>query len=123
MPLKDPEKRKEYCRQYHKKWYNDNKVKVLQKRKIVRKDNREWYHQYKEDLKCCKCGFDHPAALEFHHRDREDKEMNIASMLSAKSSIESIKKEIEKCDILCGNCHRILHWEEKQTNHTDDEGA
>ncbi len=46
------------------------------------------------------------AAFEFHHVN-DDKEFNIGS--AANKSWEVIKKEIDKCELLCSNCHRIEH--------------
>ena len=58
--------------------------------------------------KCEKCGYDkHPAAMEFHHKTDIDKEFTIASVANRKWEI--VKKEIAKCQLLCSNCHRILH--------------
>jgi Zn ribbon nucleic-acid-binding protein len=54
--------------------------------------------------KCMKCGYTRcHRALEFHHRDREDKEFTVAMMMNA--SWERIRKELDKCDLLCRNCH------------------
>lgn len=46
------------------------------------------------------------AAFEFHHVD-DNKEFNIGC--AANKSWEVIKKEIDKCELLCSNCHRIEH--------------
>ena len=57
---------------------------------------------------CKKCGFDTPQALIFHHRNgMEDKEF-IWTQMKGKSW-EKIKKELDKCDVLCANCHLIHH--------------
>lgn len=59
---------------------------------------------------CQKCGYDRClSALEFHHRDPEQKEFAWAKMRM--KSWERIKSEIEKCDLLCANCHRETHWD------------
>jgi hypothetical protein len=34
-------------------------------------------------------------------------------MIHRNYSISKIKKEIKKCSVICSNCHRKLHWEEK----------
>lgn len=60
----------------------------------------------------CKCGQDHPAALQFHHRDPSTKMFELTSKtLSAPKKFpwETILLEIEKCDLVCANCHAIAH--------------
>ncbi len=62
----------------------------------------------------CSCGESHPAALQFHHRDPTTKLFTIGNAYSRYKSDEELENEIAKCDVLCGNCHRILHadWDE-----------
>ena len=56
--------------------------------------------------KCQKCGYDTcAAAFDFHHLDDRDKDFNISS----KQSWATIKVELEKCVLLCANCHRETH--------------
>jgi DNA-directed RNA polymerase subunit RPC12/RpoP len=56
--------------------------------------------------KCLRCGYNkHPAAMEFHHR--ENKDFMISNVANRKWEI--VKKELDKCDLLCSNCHRIEH--------------
>ncbi len=53
-----------------------------------------------------KCGYNKcSAALEFHHRDPATKEFSISSGGYTRSW-ERVKKELDKCDLLCANCHR-----------------
>ena len=83
--------------------------KVCQK-KIVKergKKLRESYTDWKKTLKCNRCGFDDFRALQFHHE--RDKEHNIANMVRSGHSLESVKREAEKCEVLCANCHQIHH--------------
>ena len=56
------------------------------------------------------CGENHPACLDFHHKDKKDKSFNVAIMASSGYSIEKIKEEIAKCIVLCSNCHRKEHY-------------
>lgn len=57
---------------------------------------------------CNECGFDeHPAALEFHHTNPESKFNDISHMITQGYSMDRIYQEIEKCEILCSNCHKI----------------
>lgn len=61
--------------------------------------------------KCNICGYDKcNSALEFHHRDPSTKEFNISHVGITMFS-ETIKHELDKCDIFCSNCHREKHAE------------
>lgn len=58
---------------------------------------------------CQCCGYDrYIGALEFHHVDPEQKDFGIASK-GYTHSWEKVKKEIEKCVLVCANCHREIH--------------
>ncbi|MEK6859761.1 MAG: hypothetical protein AABX54_03010 [Nanoarchaeota archaeon] len=105
MPYKDIEKRRE-CR---RRWYANNKES--EKRHIMRRkiEVKKWFNNYKFNLKCSKCSENHPAVLEFHHNTK-NKEMNISDMTHNGYSKERIQREIEKCIILCSNCHRKEHY-------------
>ena len=46
--------------------------------------------------------------LEFHHIDPTKKEFSISQIRLCKMN-EKIKKELDKCDLLCANCHREIH--------------
>lgn len=62
----------------------------------------------------CPCGVSHRGALQFHHRDPAQKVDTIMKMISAHPwtySVEDLLIELEKCDLLCANCHAIHHWE------------
>ncbi len=63
--------------------------------------------------KCSHCGFDHPSALQFHHRDPATKAFGITS-----KELSTPKKrpwdtvivpELDKCVLLCSNCHFLEH--------------
>lgn len=56
---------------------------------------------------CVNCGFDrHQAAFEFHHKDGT-KEFNWPALSMRDWSV--VKYELDKCTLLCGNCHRVEH--------------
>ncbi len=52
------------------------------------------------------CGEDDIIVLDFDHRDQKTKKFNLAEAISGGISMSRIKTEIEKCDIVCANCHR-----------------
>ena len=59
--------------------------------------------------KCEKCGYDkYIGALQFHHRDLSRKDFNI-SRCKSRVFDDSIKQELDKCDLLCANCHFETH--------------
>lgn len=110
MPV-NVEKRKEYQANYIRKHYQENKQYYIDKARENKRALSVWFQEYKKTLSCSICGFSHHAALQFHHRD--SKETNVSQMINKGSSKENIMKEIEKCDVLCANCHAILHYEQR----------
>lgn len=64
--------------------------------------------EYKGDS-CAHCnGRFHPAVYEFHHRDPTKKDFALGSGGICRSW-DAIKLELDKCDMLCANCHRMEH--------------
>lgn len=74
-------------------------------------DRKKWAIAYLGG-KCVDCGYDKNwVAFDFHHRDPAEKEFEW-SKLKLRSK-ESIKKELDKCDLLCCICHRIRHTKDE----------
>ncbi len=98
---------------YHREWYQKNKEK---RRKQIQehtnkqaKENKEFIKKYALEKGCCVCGYNKCArALDFHHVDPNTKSGHISEMVHH-HALESVKKEIEKCVVICANCHRELH--------------
>ena len=68
-----------------------------------------------KDGECEKCGYnEHLAALEFHHRDPKNKDFAIGGNMNR--GWEFVKKELDKCILLCSNCHRIEHSKYDETS-------
>lgn len=58
--------------------------------------------------KCLSCNYDkYQGALEFHHLNPNEKEFNISQIKSF--SLADIKEELDKCILLCSNCHKEIH--------------
>lgn len=70
----------------------------------LREMNRRFVFEYLLKNPCIDCGETNPIVLEFDHV-RGKKRREISKMLSS-FSLESIKKEIAKCEVRCANCHR-----------------
>jgi len=88
----------------HKKYFINSVAK--RRRKI-----REMAVQHLEG-KCSRCGYSkYLEVLEFHHRDPSQKLFGIGQR-GLTRGWERVRAEIEKCDLLCANCHRELHAEQ-----------
>jgi protein-arginine kinase activator protein McsA len=87
-----------------------NRQLQITRNKENKQKKKKWFVEYKKTLKCNRCPEDHPAALDFHHRDATQKEGEVCRLLMHNRSLENIKAEIEKCEVLCANCHRKLHY-------------
>lgn len=81
-----------------------------QARKRIREFKRQRKAQWKMGLSCQTCGENHPACLDFHHRDPKEKDFDISHAIDVGVSDELIAVEVAKCDVLCRNCHTKLHW-------------
>jgi hypothetical protein len=80
-----------------------------QRRAIV-----EWFAELKSRLKCDQCPENHPATLDFHHRNAEEKDFGLAELSRKSTNKDRILRELAKCQVLCANCHRKLHYNLKQ---------
>lgn len=95
--------------------YNMNKN--LTKSAEIRRNSKNFFMSFKGD-KCEICGYDKcKASLVFHHKDGFHKEFEIGHFGKKITSLEDlggrILDELEKCMLVCSNCHRDLHhkWE------------
>lgn len=98
---------------YIREHYKRNKEYYINNSQTIAKRNAKWLADYKATLKCTKCGESHVACLEFHHLDPSTKEFQIST--SGGVSRERAMREIKKCIVLCANCHKKLHYEEKES--------
>lgn len=71
-------------------------------------------NEYKQSKGCRKCGDARFYVLEFHHPDPDMKDFTISDKI--RNKFEDILPEIEKCDVLCANCHREWHFLSSQNN-------
>ena len=116
--LSDKERKRKkaaYHKIYMRKWYAkpENKKKQIERAaknyKKYRKEYVKFVNTYKAEHGCKHCGLKDSRCLVFHHRNPDEKEFNIAEGTRRLINKEKLFKEIKKCDVLCANCHRILH--------------
>lgn len=103
---KDKKKKKRHtqCKECRQKKREKHKKET--KEKIH--DIREYVRHIKENGCCAKCGEKRWYLLDFHHL--HSKLFNISEKIRDGISLESVKNEINKCILLCANCHRELHY-------------
>ena len=108
-------------------YYYDSMCKKC--RLTYSKDRSSSYKQDAVDYKggkCLDCGLiDDPALFDFHHRDATKKDFEIGQAKN-KYLTDRVKKELDKCDLLCCMCHRRRHikirteTKNKHTHHTSN---
>jgi len=108
---------KECRRLYQQKWYLKNKALHIERaskcNKLKASELRQFKLDYLSNHPCVDCGETNPIVLEFDHV-RGDKIFTIGNVPSRHCSLENLIKEIEKCDIRCANCHRIVTYNRRK---------
>ena len=102
MGYKDPDKQREYQREWQRKNYTGKfNATTYQKRKKMVADAKS--------SPCAACGKSYPpVVMDLHHRDPSQKDGMVSKLLKS-SSMAKLQEEIDKCVCLCSNCHRLLH--------------
>ena len=90
------------------------------KLKIKRAQQKAWQTKQRQILRgilehyklkygCCGCPEDDPVCMDFHHIKPEEKSMRVAKMVSDARGVKALEAELQKCAVVCANCHRKLH--------------
>lgn len=99
---------------YRKEHYQSNKSKyILKAKKWNRKQTqvlRVYIYEYLENHPCVDCGVSDIRVLDFDHKDK--KFMGVSQMVRNCYAMGAVKKEIDKCEVRCANCHRIKTFSE-----------
>ena len=94
MPYKDPVKRREY----------EHSKRQAIRREIDKAKNKP----------CVDCGNQyHPSAMQFDHITGE-KNFDISKAVRGFKAVASVITEIDKCEIVCANCHSVRTWKRKK---------
>jgi hypothetical protein len=97
-PVKEQAYKEKYRLQYHRR--------------------KRWIDKIKLSAGCEICGYkEHPAALDFDHKNPDEKEFLIPRFLG-RGNIARLFREIRKCRVICANCHRVHsrdQWNSGQT--------
>jgi hypothetical protein len=102
------------CHRKIRKVYYDNNTSLEKMRVRGRASKiKMLLASLKEQLVCQRCGEDHVACLQFHHIDPSLKDINISQAASNGWSLDRIKSEMAKCNVLCANCHFKEHYNQR----------
>lgn len=107
-------KRASHCkkcsRKYIREHYYKNKKYYLKKARIrnskLKEQAYEYICSYFKIHPCIDCGEKDILVLEFDHIDRSSKSADISYIIKNNNTLEKLKREIEKCEVRCANCHR-----------------
>jgi len=107
---------KEKKAEYDKRYRELNKEKIREQSKKWNKEHRREYRKEKKAIcleylggKCVKCGA--TERLEFDHIDRTTKKYTITG--SVTNNFDNLKEELNKCQLLCYDCHKVKTKSEK----------
>jgi len=89
---------------------NDKDRKIS--RKYGKERNREFVTEYLKTHPCVDCGNSDIRVLEFDHIEN-NKEENISWIVKNAWSLQRLINEMEKCEVRCCNCHRIVTIERR----------
>jgi len=100
-----------YCKSCKKEevsfWYVNNKEKAKETSKKHKQNNKlvvkDYIVEFLKENPCVKCGEEDIIVLQFDHL--KDKKYAISDMISQGISLKRVVEEIEKCQVLCANCH------------------
>ena len=115
---------KEYVSGHNRRKYDDKSQYKREWNHRNRKQRYEYKREYIENRKlelinmlggkCKICGIEatkgNIAIFDFHHKNPDEKEFNLGQNTIGNRSFESVKREAMKCELLCSNCHRMLHF-------------
>lgn len=110
---------KKFCNLKCKNAHNNKRYQTYDKQQERGRKRRKQLIDAKGG-KCECCGYDkNYAALCFHHLDPSEKEFQLDLRKCSNSTLASLIKEAEKCQLLCHNCHMEVHYPD-HTKHLED---
>ena len=89
------------------KYYQAHKAEVLARNNAYRNRVLQEIRDLKAEAGCQECGETDWRCLDFHHTDPEQKVRSVSSMRGL--SLKRVMEEVNKCLVLCSNCHRKQH--------------
>ena len=119
MPYADPEKKRQYMKEYNKKWYADNREtrnlvgKAVDNKRNLRLEKKKWLMS-RLGGGCERCGLEDEEILDVHHTDPSYKDNRHKQITDY--SWTALLNKAHTLALLCSNCHRKHHAEERRSN-------
>lgn len=108
---------RECSNNHSKSHYNRNKSYYSGRNKQRKQEIILLIQKAKEGKSCQDCGKFFPSyVMDFDHRDPTQKKWGLAGARRHMPSDEEVLKEIDKCDLVCANCHRIRTFTRESTS-------
>lgn len=70
---------------------------------------RQWVNEVKRTMGCGRGGLRDESCLDLHHLHSHEKERAVGKLITHGYGKQRLRREIEKCEVLCANCHRLEH--------------
>lgn len=105
MPYSDPAEQKRASREH----YLRNTRAIADRTAQRTKENKAYVRALKEASPCTDCKVFYPYYVMDYDHVRGKKTAGLAVIVKG-SSLDTVKAEIEKCELVCANCHRIRTW-------------
>lgn len=105
--MRDKENQKNLARKHYLNHTATVKDRAVKFKRIARERNREYIDLFLSNHPCVDCGESDIVVLEFDHV-KGAKIMAVVNAINRAWSISKLKKEIDKCEVRCANCHRRI---------------
>jgi hypothetical protein len=102
-------------------YHNNPEVgrKAQDRKRRYRQRNVEFLREQK-DVPCTDCGDRHPYyCMDFDHLPGCEKKQNLTVLAWTPVSLDRLREEIAKCEVVCANCHRKRTFERGEWNERD----
>lgn len=99
--------------EYNRAWYRKNRKKTIDR---VQAGKRRIDAEVRaaKSKPCMDCGVSYPwYVMDFDHRDPSLKSFTLSMWKRSAMGARAVRREIEKCDVVCSNCHRERTYQAK----------
>jgi hypothetical protein len=110
MPYKDPDIRRAYNIAYQRVYHRRHKAEHIEKNRVRKYNARTYLKRLKRERPCVECGEADFRCLDFHHSNGHEKLANLSHLATDGATIDRLNRELQKCVVLCKNCHAKEHF-------------